>query len=337
MASSVPDAARVIRLARIPDGLPRESDFALDALPRPSCPPGGLLVRTLYLSVDPYLRGRIAGKQTYIAPILTGSPMESSAVGEVVESANPAFQAGDVVAGFWPWQDYVAIAASKVFRVDATIAPVSAFIGILGVPGLTAYFGLKEICQPKAGETVLVTGAGGAVGSAVGQIAKILGCRVVGTAGSETKVAWLRELGFDGAINYRTDKPYGDVLDRHCPQGIDCLFENVGGEMTDAIIPRMNFHGRIAVCGNISQYNDRSADYGPRPWHDIIVKQLRVEGFIVSRWMERFPEARKQMAAWLGEGKLRYEETVTEGLENAPRAFIGLFHGENTGKALVKL
>jgi NADPH-dependent curcumin reductase CurA len=254
-----------------------------------------------------------------------------------VASRNGEFKVGEMVAGMWGWQDYVGVDVRRVQRIDAAEAPVSTALGILGMPGMTAYFGFTELCLPKAGETVVVSGAAGAVGSAVGQIAKILGCHVVGVAGTEEKVAFVKSLGFDGAVNYRTDKPYGAALAALCPKGIDCYFDNVGGEMTDAVLGLMNTRGRVAVCGQIASYNDRSADLGQRPYTDILVKQLRVEGFIVSRWGDRFPEGRKQMAAWLKAGLLRYEETLYKGLESAPRAFIGLFAGENTGKALVEL
>jgi NADPH-dependent curcumin reductase CurA len=205
------------------------------------------------------------------------------------------------------------------------------------MPGMTAYFGLLEICSPEPGETVVVSGAAGAVGSAVGQIAKIIDCRVVGTAGSDEKLDYLRSLGFDGVLNYRSGPPYDAALQQLCPSGIDCYFDNTGGEFTDAVINHMNVRGRIAVCGQISQYNDRSGDVGPRPFWPMIVKQLRAEGFLVSRWASQWAEARRAMAEWLREGKLQYRETVYEGLENAPAAFIGLFKGENVGKALVKV
>ncbi len=214
---------------------------------------------------------------------------------------------------------------------------MSTALGILGMPGMTAYFGLIEICQPKAGETLVVSGAAGAVGSAVGQIGKILGLRVVGSAGTDEKCERLRALGFDEAINYKTGKPYAEALKRTCPQGIDCYFDNVGGEFTDEVLLQMNNLGRVSICGQISQYNDRAGDVAPRPYWLTIVKQLRIEGFLVFRWMDRWPEGRAKMGQWLREGKLKYDETVYEGLESAPRAFIGLFQGDNTGKALVKL
>jgi NADPH-dependent curcumin reductase CurA len=329
--------SRRVKLVEVPEGLPKESDFLVEDVAVPECPLDGLLVKTRYLSVDPYLRGRIAGKKTYVDPIPVGNVMESGCVGEVVASRNGEFKVGEIVAGMWAWQDYVGVDVRRVQRIDAAEAPVSTALGILGMPGMTAYFGFTELCLPKAGETVVVSGAAGAVGSAVGQIAKILGCHVVGVAGTAEKVAFVKSLGFDGAVNYRTDKPYGAALAALCPKGIDCYFDNVGGEMTDAVLGLMNTRGRVAVCGQIASYNDRSADVGQRPYTDILVKQLRVEGFIVSRWGDRFPEGRKQMAAWLKAGLLRYEETVYKGLESAPRAFIGLFSGENTGKALVEL
>jgi NADPH-dependent curcumin reductase CurA len=291
-----------IELAAVPVGMPREEDFRITEVPVPECPANGLLVRTTWISVDPYLRGRIGGVRTYVDPIPVGAAMESGAVGEVVASQHPEFQRGDIVSGFWSWQNYVAVDGARVLRVDPREAPVSAALGILGVTGITAYFGLLEIC-----------------------------------AGSAAKVEHLHSLGFDGALNYKTDLPYAKTLARLCPAGIDCYFDNVGGDFTDAVFRAMNVRGRVAVCGQISQYNDFSKDVGPRPFAPMIARQLRVEGFLVTRWWSRFPEARTRLAEWLKEGRLRHEETVYEGLENAPRAFIGLFHGENTGKAVVKI
>ncbi len=331
------EPSRRVLLVAVPEGMPKEADFLVEEMAIPECPLDGVLVKTLYVSVDPYLRGRIAGKKTYVDPIPVGSVMESGCVGEVVASNHSNYHPGDIVAGFWGWQDFAAVSGSGLQRVDPEEAPVSTALGVLGMPGMTAYFGLTELCAPKPGETVLVSGAAGAVGSAVGQIAKILGCRVVGTAGTPDKVEYLKSLGFDGTLNYRESRPYAEALAELCPGGIDCYFDNVGGEMTDAVLGLMNLRGRIAVCGQISQYNDASKDIGPRPFTQILVKQLRVEGFIVSRWVARFPEGRKQMLEWLQAGRLLYEETLYEGLENAPSAFIGLFSGENTGKALVKL
>jgi NADPH:quinone reductase len=294
-------------------------------------------VKTMWISVDPYLRGRITGNRTYIEPIPVGGVMESLAVGQVVQSRAAGFIEGDVVTGLWGWQDYAAAMGTRVQFVDEKIASASAYIGILGMPGMTAYFGLLDICEPKSGETLVVSGAAGAVGSAVGQIGKIYGCGVIGTAGSKEKCEYIVSLGFDGALNYRTDKPYDEALRRLCPDGIDCYFDNVGGEVTDAVFELLNVGARVSVCGQISQYNDRSKDFGPRPFWPMITKQVRAQGFLVSRWTGRYPEAQQQMAAWLHEGKLKFHETVYEGLESAPRAFIGLFRGENVGKAVVRV
>jgi NADPH-dependent curcumin reductase CurA len=326
-----------IALASVPRGMPAESDFAFEDVPVPECPDGGLLVHTRWLSVDPYLRGRMTGVRTYIDPIHVGNAMESGAIGEVLVSDHPMFHPGEMVVGTWAWQEFAALSGKGLLKLDPSIAPVTTALGVLGMPGMTAYFGLLEICAPKAAETVVVSGAAGAVGSAAGQIAKILGCRVVGIAGSAEKCEYLRTLGFDSALNYRTDTPYGEKLAELCPHGIDCYFDNVGGDMTDAVLTRMNTYGRVSVCGQIAAYNDHSRDIGPRPFRYILLKQLRAEGFIVTRWMNRWPEAQARMAEWLREGRLTYRETVYEGLASAPRAFIGLFHGDNIGKALVKL
>lgn len=331
------DTMRQIVLAAVPQGMPAETDFRFETVAVPECPAGGLLVHTKWLSVDPYLRGRMTGVRTYIAPFLVGDAIESGAIGEVLVSDNAGFHPGDVVTGHWPWQEYAALDGAGVVKLDPAAAPVTTALGILGMPGMTAYFGLLELCEPKAGETVVVSGAAGAVGSAAGQIAKIQGCRVVGIAGTDEKCEYLRSLGFDGVLNYRTDKPYPERLKALCPDGIHCYFDNVGGEMTDAILPLINTRGRIAVCGQIALYNDRSGDVGPRPFSTILIKQLRVEGFIVSRWASRWPEGQARMAEWLREGRLSYRETIYDGFDQAPRAFIGLFHGDNVGKALVRL
>jgi NADPH:quinone reductase len=333
----LPDFNQQIVLASIPNGCPTESDFQLRREAFPVCPPNGVLLKTLWISVDPYLRGRISGKRTYIDPIPLGGLMESGCVGEVLASLSAAIPVGAIVSGFWGWQDYAAVDASKISIFDESDAPASTAIGILGMPGMTAYFGLTEICRPKPGETVLVSGAAGAVGSIVGQIAKILGCKVYGTAGSVEKLDYLTSLGFDGVLNYKDSQPYGEHLSALIPQGIDCFFDNTGGELSDAVYPLMNTRGRIAICGQISQYNSKEADIGPRPFTQILVKQLSLEGFIVRRWAERFPEAYVRMADWLKSGRLQFRETIYEGLESAPRAFIGLFHGDNTGKAIVKV
>lgn len=264
--------------------------------------------------------------------------MEAGAVGQVVESKAAELKPGDVVLGHWGWQEYAAVKAASVRKLDPVLAPVSTALGVLGMPGMTAYFGFLDICTPQPGETVLVSGAAGAVGSLVGQIAKIKGCRAVGIAGTDQKVDWLmKELSFDAAFNYKTTSDYGAKLKELCPNGIDCYFDNVGGKITDAVFPRMNVYGRISVCGQISQYNLEAPELGPRPLAQILVKQLRVEGFIVTRFQKRFSEGIAQMAQWMKQGKLRYREQIVEGFEHTPKAFIGMLQGENTGKMLVKL
>ncbi len=284
------------------------------------------------------MRGRITGIRTYADPVNIGDVMQGGTVGQVVESKASGFASGDYVTGFWGWQEFAAADAKTLTKLDPKLAPVSTALGVLGMPGMTAYFGFLEICQPKAGETVLVSGAGGAVGSLVGQIAKIKGCRTIGIAGADDKVAWMtKELGFDAAFNYKTTSDYSAKLKQLCPNGIDCYFDNVGGEITDAVFPLMNVYGRISICGQISQYNLDKPEPGPRLLSFVLVKQLKVEGFIVFRWQNRYQEGIVQMAQWLREGKLKHREEIVEGFENTVKAFIGMLKGANTGKMLVKV
>lgn len=239
--------------------------------------------------------------------------------------------------GGWGWQEYATADAKALRKLDPSLAPVSTALGVLGMPGMTAYFGFLDICKPQPGETVLVSGAAGAVGSLVGQIAKIQGCRVIGIAGTDDKVQWMtRELGFDAGFNYKSVSDYSEKLKELCPKGIDCYFDNVGGAITDAVFPRMNTYGRISVCGQISQYNLEKPEPGPRLLGQVLVKQLKVEGFIVFRFQDRYGEGIRQMAQWLREGRLKYREEVVEGFENMAKAFIGMLHGDNTGKMVVK-
>lgn len=337
-ASTLPSRYRQIRLAAKPVGFPKESDFTLVEATIPSVNDGQVLVKTELLSVDPYMRGRITGVKTYADPVLVGDIMEGGAVGQVVESKSQNVAPGDFVLGHWGWQEFAAVDSKTLRKLDPNLAPVSTALGVLGMPGMTAYFGFLDICKPQPGETVVVSGAAGAVGSLVGQIAKIKGCRVVGIAGADDKVAWLtKELGFDEGFNYKTTSDYAAKLKELCPKGIDCYFDNTGGPATDAIFPLMNLFGRISVCGQISQYNLSQPEQGPRPLSYVLIKQLKVEGFIVTRFMSRFAEGIAQMAQWLKEGKLKYREQVVQGFENTPRAFIGMLQGQNTGKMLVKI
>jgi hypothetical protein len=327
-----------ITLAVRPVGFPKESDFRLVEAPVPTPGPGQFLVQSLYLSVDPYMRGRMTAAKSYAPPVELGGVMVGGVVGQVVESHHPRFAAGETVEGYFGWQQYALSDGAGVRKVDPSLAPISTALGVLGMPGLTAYFGLLEIGKPQPGETVVVSGAAGAVGSLVGQIAKIQGCHVVGIAGTDEKVRHVvEELGFDSAFNYKSARNYRAKLKTLCPQGIDVYFDNVGGAITDAVIPLLNVRARLVICGQISQYNLERPEMGPRWLWALIVKQARAEGFLVFQFADRFEEGIRQMAQWLKEGKLKYRESIIEGLENAPRAFIGMLKGENIGKQLVKV
>jgi NADPH:quinone reductase len=333
----LPSVNRQFQLAARPVGFPKESDFALVAAAMPAPAEGQVLVKSAYWSVDPYMRGRITGVRTYADPVNLGDVMQGGAVGQVVESRAEGLAAGDFVTGMWGWQEFAIENAKSVRKLDPALAPVSTALGVLGMPGMTAYFGFLDICKPQAGETVLVSGAAGAVGSLVGQIAKIQGCRAIGVAGTDDKVDWLvKELGLDAGFNYKSTSDYSARLKELCPKGIDCYFDNVGGALTDAVLPQMNLYGRVSICGQISQYNLEKPELGPRLLSHVLVKQLKVEGFIIFRFQNRYPEGIQQMARWLREGRLKHREEVVEGFENIVKAFIGMLHGENTGKMLVK-
>jgi NADPH-dependent curcumin reductase CurA len=318
--------------------MPKESDFKLVESPVPEPEAGEILVRTLYVSVDPYMRGRMNDVKSYSPPVQIGEVMGSGAVGEIAASQNAHFQVGDIVEGFFGWQQFAISDGQGVRKLDPSLAPVSTALGVLGMPGLTAYFGFLDVGKPRAGETVLVSGAAGAVGSLAGQIAKISGCRVIGIAGSDQKVAWLTgELGFDAAFNYKTAAGYDEKLAELCPEGVDIYFDNVGGAITDAVFPALNTGARVVVCGQIAQYNAEKPETGPRLlWH-LIIKQARAEGFLVFHYASRYAEGIRQMATWLNAGKLKYREQFVDGIENTPRAFIGLLRGENMGKQLVRV
>jgi NADPH-dependent curcumin reductase CurA len=329
---------RQIALAARPTGLPRESDFKMVESPQPVPKSGEMLIRNLYLSVDPYMRGRMSEAESYAPPLRIGEVMVGGGAGQVVQSNDPAFAAGDFVAGMFGWQEYAAARKDELRKIDPKLAPLSTALGILGMPGMTAYFGLLDICHPQPGETVVVSGAAGAVGTLVGQIAKIQGCQAVGTAGSDAKVEYLlKELGFDAAFNYKTVTDYHRKLKEVCPKGVDVYFDNVGGAITDAVIGLLNVKARISVCGQISQYNLEKPERGPRwLWH-LIMKRAKVEGFMVYDYASRFDEGLRQMAQWFKEGKLKYREDIVKGIENAPKAFIGMLQGHNTGKQLVQI
>ena len=328
---------RQITLAARPTGLPKESDFRLVESPVPVPGPGEALVRTLYLSVDPYMRGRMNDAKSYAPPAQIGEVMLGGTVGRVEQSNDPNLRLGDIVAGNGGWQDYALAKGKDLRRLDPSAAPISTALGVLGPIGLTAYFGLTDICRPNPGETVLVSGAAGAVGSVVGQIAKILGCRAVGIAGTDDKIRHLEQLGFDSAFNYKTTADYKVKIKELCPNGVDVYFDNVGGAITDAALLNLNQRARVAICGQISLYNLEKPEMGPRFMPLLIVHRAKIEGFLITDYAPHFGDGLRQLAAWYQAGKLKLEETIEEGLENAPRAFIGMLQGKNTGKQLVRV
>jgi NADPH:quinone reductase len=329
---------RQIVLAARPVGLPKETDFRLveSAMPRPR--PGEVLVHALYLSVDPYMRGRMRQNGSYSHTVAIGEVMVGGIVGRVVESNDPRLAEGDLVEGMLGWQEYAISTVKALRRIDPAVAPAPTWLYVLGMPGLTAYFGLLDICRPQPGETVVISGAGGAVGSLVGQIAKIKRCRAIGIAGSDEKVRYVTQtLGFDAAFSYKSLRDYYGRLKELCPTGIDVYFDNVGGPITDAVMQLINTKARVAVCGQISQYNSDQPEMGPRWLHQLVVKQAKVEGFLVFQYADRYDEALKQLTTWLREGRLKHHEDIMNGLENAPKAFIRMLEGENVGKQLVKI
>jgi NADPH-dependent curcumin reductase CurA len=327
-----------IILARRPQGVPEKEVFHFQEKTLPSLQTDQVLLKPLLISVDPYLRGRMNDAKSYAPPFEVGAAIESAAVAEVLESKSPLFKTGETVIGFLPWALKCILPARNLKSIDTNIAPAGYYLGILGMPGLTAYFGLMDIGKPKAGETLVVSGAAGAVGLVVGQIGKLKGCRVIGIAGSPQKCRMLKEeFGFDEAIDYRMEPKMAEALKRTCPDGVDVYFDNVGGEITDAVISRINFHSRIVLCGQIAQYNDAKATSGPRFLSHILTRSALIQGFIISNYKERFGEGMKDLASWLKEGKLKYKETELLGFEQLPDAFLGLFSGKSVGKMLVRV
>lgn len=327
-----------ILLKSRPQGLPAQDNFEFKDETLPALQEGQLLLKALYISVDPYMRGRMSDAKSYVAPYELGEPISGGVVAEVVQSRSGRYSEGAVVLGNLPWQTYSVHEGKGLQPLNPDVAPLSYHLGILGMPGMTAYCGLLYIGEPKAGETVVVSGAAGAVGTVVGQIARLKGCRVVGITGSDDKISYLKnELGFDEAINYKTTDNMRKALQAACPDGVDIYFDNVGGEISDAVYTLLNKFARIAVCGQIAHYNATSVPTGARVEPTLLKLSALMKGFIVSDYAARFPEAAKEMAEWLKAGKLQYREHVVEGFENLPQAFLGLFSGENTGKLLVKV
>ena len=328
---------RQFKLAARPVGMVKRGDFEFTSGPVPEPGPGQVLIRVMYVSLDPAMRGWMNEGRSYIPPVAIGEVMRAGTAGKVVKSNNPNFAAGDYVAGWGGVQDYVISEGKDITRVDPRLAPLPVFLGTLGMPGMTAYFGLLEVGKPKEGETVVVSGAAGAVGTVVGQVAKIKGCRVVGIAGGPDKCRWItKDLGFDAAIDYKSED-VNKALREHCPKGVDVYFDNVGGDILDAALARMARHGRIVICGAISQYNNTTPVKGPSNYLSLLVNRASMTGMVVMDYTDRFGEAVREMAGWMKAGKLKTREDIVEGLETFPETLLMLFKGENTGKLLIRV
>ena len=329
---------KVILLKKRPIGTPTLDDFEFTSAAIPVPLAGHVLLKTLYVSVDPYLRGRMNDSKSYVPPFETGKPIQSGIIAEVIDSKHPDFKKGVFVSGNLKWKQYQISDCKGIITVDANASPLSSYLGILGMTGLTAYLGLTEIGIPKEGDTIVVSGAAGAVGSIVGQIGKIMGCRVVGITGTDAKAGILKsKFKFDEAINYKTTSDLIEAVRNACPGGVDIYFDNVGGEISDAVLANINKYARLPVCGAISLYNETKTPVGPRFQPILLTKSATMRGFIVSDFSAKFPEAIKQLVSWLKEGKLTYSETIVDGFENIPQAFIDLFDGKNEGKMIVRI
>jgi NADPH-dependent curcumin reductase CurA len=323
-------------LASFPAAAVREDNFKLVEAPAPAPHEGEVLVKNLWLSLDPYMRGRISQQKSYAKGVEIGEVMTGETAGEVLQSKHPKFAPGDKVTAPSGWQLYGCHKGDLLTKVETGRVPLSYFLGCIGMPGRTAYFGLKDIGAPKAGQTVVVSAASGAVGSVVGQLARLWGCRAVGIAGGGAKCDYVRkELGFDACIDYKAGNLYRDLKEA-CPKGVDVYFDNVGGEILDTLLRFMNPFSRIVVCGRISAF-DQAEPYGLKNFGSVLVNRIKVQGMIVFDWLERYPEANQALLDLVIAGKLKYRESVIEGIENAPRGFVGLLKGENFGKQLVKL
>ena len=326
-----------VRLAARPVGLPKRSDWQFTETPVPKPGDREVLVRTLYLSLDPAMRGWMNEGRSYIAPVGIGEVMRAGGIGRVVASNHSDFAVGDHVNGTLGVQDYVVLEGGRLTKVEPKLAPLPVFLNTLGMPGMTAYFGLLDVGQPKPGDTVVVSGAAGAVGASVGQIAKIKGCRAVGIAGGAAKCRYLvDELGFDAAVDYKA----GDVregLRAHCPKGVNVYFDNVGGDILDIVLTRLTLHACVVICGAISQYNNTTPVKAPSNYLSLLVNRARMEGMVVFDYADRFPQARRDIAAWIAAGKLKSREDVVEGLQTFPETLLKLFNGENFGKLVLKV
>lgn len=330
---------RQVWLCSRPNGIPRAADFALRQAALPTIDEGEILVRNRFLSVDPAMRGWITDKSNYIPRVEIGDTMRAFSAGVVTESRNPAYAVGDQVMGLFGWQDYAAVKPDQVWRrVKELDLPLSLSLGVLGLNGMTAYFGVFDVLHPEAGETVVVSTAAGSVGSAAGQIAKIRGCRVVGVAGGSEKVRQcLDEFGYDAAIDYKATADLDLALATHCPDGIDAFFDNTSGAIHDAVLRRITLHARIAICGTASYPSWEPWNQGPRPERHLLVKRATMQGFLTTDYAERYDEAVTALAGWIREGRLKYREDMHEGIESAPGSIEKLYSGDNAGKLIIRL
>lgn len=326
-----------IVLSARPEGTPTLNNFRIETVDVPELQENEVLVEGMYYSVDPYMRGRMNDAKSYISTFQVDQPISGGIVGKVIQSKSPALKEGEMVLSRLPWRKLNVIHVRELQKINTNIAPPSYFLGILGMPGLTAYFGILDICKPKAGQTGVISAAAGAVGIAAGQIAKIMGCRVVGITGSDEKGELLQsEFGFDEVINYKTSSDIKSDLAKACPYGVHFYFDNVGGDISDAVMGLLNFQARIAICGQISLYNMMDLPTGPRLQPQLLSKSAIMQGFMVSNYQDRFGEGFQRLSKWIKEGQLKYRETIVKGFEQLPAAFIGLFSGENMGKMIVE-
>jgi hypothetical protein len=326
-----------IVLASRPVGLPTLDNFRFENIELPDLQDGEVLLDGLYYSVDPYMRGRMNDAKSYVPPFQIDQPISGTVLAKVVKSKSDDLKPGDFISGNLPWRVQTIAPSKGLSKIDASVAPLIYHLDVLGMTGLTAYFGLMEIGKPKAGETVVISGAAGAVGLVVGQIAKIKGCRVVGIAGSDEKIQLLKDkYGFDDAINYRTSPNLKMAISTSCPNGVDIYYDNVGGEISDAVISNINFHARIPLCGQISLYNSTEKPIGPRLQPMLLTRSVLMQGFIVSNFKSQFPDAISHLAKWVKEGKITSEQTIVHGFNELPPALLGLFKGANIGKMIVE-
>lgn len=327
-----------LKLAKRPEGMPDKDTWTLESNPIPELKEGEVLIKNHYISLDPAMRGWMRDAKSYIPPVQIGEVMRAGSIGEVVKVNNhPTFKVGDVLTGWGGVQQYIVTDGTGYYSVDTKLAPMPMYIGTLGMPGMTAYFGILEVGKIKEGDVVLVSGAAGAVGSVVGQIAKIKGCKVVGIAGGPEKCKYLvEELGFDGAIDYKNENVQSGIK-KHCPKGIDVFFDNVGGEILDAALARLRMHARVVICGAISQYNSTTAIKGPSNYLSLLVNRATMQGMVVMDYAAKYKEAAQNMGMWMAQGKLKSKEDIYDGIENFHSTFERLFTGEKKGKLVLKV